>query len=118
MQPVIAIQEGLPGEDIAIATSSITVFQYLGGAVAISLGQTIFRNRLKPALRRYAPDIDAQRLFNVGATGIATVVPPEELDAVILAYNQALRDIFVSTALPFTLHRCQRRSMKILVSGG
>jgi hypothetical protein len=52
-------------------------------------------------LRPYAPDIDVQRLVNAGVTDIAAVVPPEKLNAVILAYNQALRQIFVSTTLSY-----------------
>lgn len=80
----------------ALASASIALAQYLGGSVAISIGNTIFQNGLAPALAKYAPTVDAHTIINAGATGLAGSVSAEQLPGVLLAYNEALVKVFVS----------------------
>ncbi|KAI9687612.1 MAG: hypothetical protein M1822_002222 [Bathelium mastoideum] len=105
--PVIAIQEGLPGKDIAVATSILTLFQYLGSTVAISAGETIFRNRLIAALHKILPGIDPLVIIDAGATSLVGKVPSEDMAALLKAYSRALTDIFyfptAATAFAFFL---------------
>ena len=108
-QPIVALQEGLPKEEFAIGTASVTVCQYLGGSVSVSIAQTIFRNKLAPALAIDAPSVDPQAIMDAGAYELAKVVPPDALVGVIRAYNDALSQTFVSctlqrrSPLPFSL---------------
>lgn len=60
------------------------------------MAQSIFQNSLAPALRKYAPEVNLATILNSGATGYATLVEPDQLDAVRRAYNEALVKTFVS----------------------
>ena len=60
----------------------------------MSFGQTIFSNALKPALRKYAPDVDPETVYAVGASAFRTVIAKEQVRGVVLAYNDALNKVF------------------------
>ena len=95
-QPITAIQAVLPKNEIAMGNSFIMFCQLLGGAVFVSFGQTIFSNQLRSGLAHFAPEVNVEAVFAVGATAFRTVVPQASVPGVILAYNQALTRIFVS----------------------
>ncbi|PKX92857.1 putative MFS transporter [Aspergillus novofumigatus IBT 16806] len=65
--PIVASQEYLSSDAIAIASSAIALCQYLTGSVAISVAQAIFQNGLTPALEKYAPNVDAAFILDAGA---------------------------------------------------
>ncbi|KAJ9272326.1 hypothetical protein DTO212C5_1511 [Paecilomyces variotii] len=92
--PITAIQNLLPAQDVAIASSQVFFFQYLGGAIFLAVGETIFTNGLRSSLQTYAPNVDAQTIINAGASGVQTTAPPADLAAVLLAYNHALVHTF------------------------
>ncbi|KAJ9215410.1 hypothetical protein DTO166G4_3064 [Paecilomyces variotii] len=92
--PITAIQNLLPAQDVAIASSQVFFFQYLGGAIFLAVGETIFTNGLRSSLQTYAPNVDAQTIINAGASGVRTTTPPADLAAVLLAYNHALVHTF------------------------
>ena len=96
MQPIISVQEELSGEEIAVATGAIALSQYLAGSIAISIAQTVFQNKLKPALAQYAPNVAASTILNAGATGFRATLQPDLLAGVLKAYNEALVNVFVS----------------------
>jgi hypothetical protein len=98
-QPITAIQVALPPADISIGNAFVLFVQLLGGALMLSFGQTLFSNQLKTALAHFAPSVDAAKIFAVGATAFKTVVDESQVEGVILAYNQALTHVFVSTIL-------------------
>jgi hypothetical protein len=95
-QPLSAIQAVLPKESLAVGNSFLMFNQILGGAIFISLGQTIFSNQLGPALKHFAPTVDVEAVYAVGATTFTNVITEAEVPGVILAYNQALTRVFVS----------------------
>ncbi|GIJ92467.1 hypothetical protein Asppvi_011449 [Aspergillus pseudoviridinutans] len=92
--PVIAVQESLPSEELAMATSSLTLLMYLGSAIGTSVGQTIFRSGIPGALAQYAPFVDPELVINTGATEIQQLVTPDQLPGLLRAYNEALTQIF------------------------
>ncbi|KAJ9195498.1 hypothetical protein DTO164E3_6811 [Paecilomyces variotii] len=92
--PITAIQNLLPAQDVAIASSQVFFFQYLGGAIFLAVGETIFTNGLRSSLQTYAPNVDAQTIINAGASGVRSTAPPADLAAVLLAYNHALVHTF------------------------
>jgi hypothetical protein len=95
-QPLTAIQVALPQSKIPVGTAFLMFSQVLSGALFISFGQTVFSNQLGPALKKYAPEIDAAELLRVGATNFRSVVSEESVARVVEAYNFALTKVFVS----------------------
>ncbi|KAG4437721.1 hypothetical protein IFR05_006804 [Cadophora sp. M221] len=93
-QPLTAIQAVIPKHRLAVASSFLMFCQILGGALFVSFGQTIFSNALKPALKRYAPDVDAETVYAVGASAFRTVITKDQVRGVVLAYNDALNKVF------------------------
>lgn len=70
--------------------------QILGGALFVSFGQTTFSNQLRPALARWAPDVDPEVVFAVGATAFRGVLQEGQVKGVVRAYDEALTKTFVS----------------------
>jgi MFS family permease len=97
--PLTAISDLLSGDDLASAVAVLVFCQYFGGALMLAIGQTAFLARLGPALESFAPNISAEVLVNAGATNTRTIVPAAELDGVLMAYNRALTQTFVSLEL-------------------
>ena len=95
-QPITAIQANLPAEQLSTGTALVVFAQNFGASVFISLGQTTFQNSLAPALRKYAPDVNAKQIADLGATAFRHVVPANLVGGVIEAYNKALTTTFVS----------------------
>jgi hypothetical protein len=94
--PLTAINDLLSSDDIASAVAVLIFCQYFGGALFLALGQTVLLARLGPALQSFAPNVRADEVINAGATNIRAVIPAAELAGVLLAYNRALTQTFVS----------------------
>lgn len=62
----------------------------------VALAETIFINRLTPALAYFAPGVSPALVNELGATGIRLHFKGALLKQVILAYNRALDQSFVS----------------------
>ncbi|XMA10117.1 hypothetical protein WAI453_002908 [Rhynchosporium graminicola] len=92
--PVIATQAILEPSEIAVGSALVVLFQLFGGAIFISCGQTIFTNRLKGALGRFAPQVNAELVVRWGAAQLKDAVPPAQLNHVLDAYNYALIGTF------------------------
>jgi hypothetical protein len=86
----------MPADQVAQATALMMFANYFGGLLLVSFGKTVFSNRLVPALREFSPLLNAQDIINAGATGVRPVVSEEDLPGVLLAFNQALTETFVS----------------------
>ena len=87
---MIAIQGILSPKEIPIATANIFFFQYFAGALANCIAKTIFVNALGPALREYAPNVDAQAVIHSGATEIVRLASVADRAGIIEAYNKSL----------------------------
>lgn len=79
-----------------MATSQVFLFQYLGGAVFIAVGETIFTNSLRASLHKYAPNVNVQEVIEAGATAVRSTVSHADLHNVLKAYNHAIIQTFVS----------------------
>jgi hypothetical protein len=77
--------------------SVLVFFQTFGSALFLSFAQTVLSAGLKNALPVYAPNVNAQVVINAGATGFRSVVPPDLVPGVILAYNKAVNEVFYLT---------------------
>ena len=99
-QPLIAAQTVCALEDVPTATSLINFSMTLGGALFISVGQNIFTNRLVSNLAANVRGLDPSIVLKIGATSLRTAVDPSKLQAVLVAYNDAITQTFyVSLAM-------------------
>lgn len=89
------IQANVPPSDIPLGISYVMFCQYFGGAVAICGARTVLTSTMASALARYAPTVDAATVINTGVTDLRTVIPASQIQGVIVAYNEALVNVFV-----------------------
>ncbi|KAI9731054.1 MAG: MFS sugar transporter [Cirrosporium novae-zelandiae] len=89
-QSIIAAQTVLALKDISIGTSVVMFIQTLGGALAASIAQSVFSNRLVSGLVREVPGINPAIILDVGATKLRDVIDPSKITQVLSAYNDAL----------------------------
>nr|AEX31648.1 MFS multidrug transporter [Trichoderma lixii] len=102
-QPLMAIQNVLDIRDIPTGTSMVTFLQTLGGALFVSVAQSVFTNQLLRSLATYVPDLDPDTVFSTGVTNLQKALPKEDLPGIELAYNEAVtRAFLVATALSAT----------------
>jgi hypothetical protein len=71
----------------------------LGGALFVSIGSSLFSNKLLQGLAKYAPSIDSSIILKIGATSIQSTVDKSVLPGVTLAYNDALTRSFLVAAV-------------------
>lgn len=90
----LAMQTVLPREDVSIGLAINFFAQQLGGAIFVSVGQTILSNMLVSRLEG-VPGLDAGGIVSSGATNLLGTVPPQFVDLVIEAYNYACTRIFL-----------------------
>ncbi|EHL03750.1 putative HC-toxin efflux carrier TOXA [Glarea lozoyensis 74030] len=98
-QPGMAAQTVLEHKDVMTGVSIMFLFQGLGGAIWVSVGQTVFNQALLTKFSHIA-NLNVAQIVNTGATEIRHLVDPAMLPEVLVAYNGALMDILkVAAAL-------------------
>jgi hypothetical protein len=96
-QGFTAVQIVLPLDEVAIGTATVVAFQSLGGAVFVSVGNTILQNSLiSAANHNELPGVNIQAVIDAGAADFRKLVTPEQLPALLNVYNRALRKVFVA----------------------
>ncbi|APA13812.1 hypothetical protein SS1G_13906 [Sclerotinia sclerotiorum 1980 UF-70] len=101
-QGFTAVQTVLPLEKVPIGTAAVVASQSFGGAIFVSVGNTILQNQLKSSAKNgQLQGIDIQAVLDAGVTGIRSVVDADQLPAVLAAYNGALQKVFIA-AIPVT----------------
>ena len=91
-QCYVAVQSVLGPEQLAVGSALVSAFQSLGGAIFVSVGNTILLNELYNAA---LPGIDIDAVIAAGATRFHTLVPEAKLPALLNVYNEALRKVFL-----------------------
>lgn len=91
----LAVQTVLPPGDLSIGVALIFFAQQLGGAVFTTVGQTILSNLLVSRLAGI-PGINPEEIARQGATELVNIVPAEDIDLVISAYDYTLTRIFLA----------------------
>jgi MFS family permease len=95
----LAVQATLPKEEVPTGLSINFFGQQLGGAIFVSVGQTILSGRLVERLSGI-PGLDSKSLVETGATELKRIVPSQYVSQVTDAYNYAImRIFFVGVAL-------------------
>ncbi|RGP65006.1 aflatoxin efflux pump aflt [Fusarium longipes] len=89
----LAIQATLPKEEVPTGLSITFFCQQLGGAIFVSVGQTVLNGRLVKRLSDI-PGLDSKTLVETGATELKKMVPSQFVSQVTDAYNYAITRIF------------------------
>ena len=92
-QASLAAQAVLSRKDAPTGISLIMFCQQFGGAVFVSVGQSVFTNQLVKGLKNVA-GISPADVVRTGATDIRRVIGTSNLHSVLLAYNKALTKTF------------------------
>ncbi|RMZ16847.1 hypothetical protein D0860_00802 [Hortaea werneckii] len=99
-QATIAAQTVLRKQDVPTGVALLFFAQQLGGAIFVSVGQNVLDSKLVSGIGRLVPDLSPERILNTGATELRRIVPTHDLQGVLVAYNSALRQVFiVATAM-------------------
>lgn len=93
-QPLIAAQTVLHIDDVPVGTSVIMFTQQFGGALFISVAQSIFTNRLVSGLAEVEPSLNPGIVLSTGATSLKDAINPNLLSGVLFVYNRALTNTF------------------------
>ncbi|KAI0473596.1 putative efflux pump [Xylariaceae sp. FL0804] len=93
-QPFMAVQTVLDISDVPTGTATMTFMQALGGAIFVSVGQTVFTNKLVDSLASKFPSINPSAILTGGATDFISSLPPAVRAAVLLDYNDAITSTF------------------------
>jgi MFS family permease len=94
---IVVVQTVLPLADIPIGTACISFFQTLGGALFVSVAQSIFQNGLAEGISEYT-DLDPKIFLHSGATQIRVILKEmdreDALEGLLKAYVLGLRHCF------------------------
>lgn len=82
-------------QDIAVTTAAINFSQTYGGAIAVSLAQSIFSNKLIAGVREQVPGVAPGIVINAGATNLRDRVTEEQYVLILQILMDSLRDAFV-----------------------
>lgn len=92
-QSSVAAQTVLPRKDVSIGAALMMFSQTLGGAIFISVGNTILDLKLVQSLKIY-PGIDTSSLATNGITALRQSVPLQLQPQVLMAFNHSFRSVF------------------------
>lgn len=94
-QGFTAVQTVLGPEDMAIGTAAVVASQSLGGAIFLSVGNSVFQNQLQKASgANQFPGVDIKKVIDAGATTFRHVIPADQIPAMLQVYNKALQVVF------------------------
>ncbi|KAJ9142482.1 putative MFS transporter [Pleurostoma richardsiae] len=112
--PMTALQGLSSPEDVAPITGIMLMCNSISGAYFVTAAQSLFANRLLKKLAEIAPNIDAAKVLETGASDIKTVFTGNELTKVLSAYMAGIKAVFafslagaaltvlISLMVPFT----------------
>ncbi|HVU74548.1 MAG TPA: MDR family MFS transporter [Mycobacteriales bacterium] len=96
---VIASQNSVPVRDLGVASSSITFFRSLGGAVGAAAFGAVLTNRLGSLLPHYVPGATGKVNAVLSPGSLDKQLPPAIVEGVRQAYTHALHGTYVA-AIP------------------
>lgn len=90
----LASQTVLPRADVPLGMALMFFMQQIGGSIFVAVSQNIFSSKLVRSLSGTA-GLDTKAIVNTGATALRSIVPSDQLEVVLRAYNHALTDVFI-----------------------
>jgi hypothetical protein len=95
-QGFTAVQTVLDPEDMAVGTAAVVASQSLGGAIFLTVGNSVFQNHLlKASAKNLLPGINIKKVIDAGASSFRNLVPAEQIPILLEVYNEALRMVFI-----------------------
>lgn len=95
-QGFTAVQTVLSQEEMAVGTAAVVACQSLGGAIFISVGNSVFQSRLRTLVEGDPiSGVDLEAVIAAGAVAFRKMVSTEELQVLLPAYNGALQTVFL-----------------------
>lgn len=95
---ILVVQTVLPLSDVPVGTTAVSFCQQLGGALFVSVAQTLFSNGLVSGLQKYAPKLDPMIFLHSGATSVRPILSQlhaeDQLEDVLKAYVEGLSNCF------------------------
>ena len=92
-----AVQATLPIEEVPIGTAVVVAAQSLGGAIFVSVGNTLLQDHLLNLKNAKAiPGVNIRAVIELGATQFRKGVPAKDLPALIELYNDSLQSVFIA----------------------
>ncbi|KAK5097777.1 hypothetical protein LTR70_002819 [Exophiala xenobiotica] len=92
-----AVQATLPHHEVPLGTAAVVACQSAGGAIFVSVGNTLLQNHLFDANQAdLIPGVNIRAVVDVGATNFRDLVPAESLPALLKLYNDALQAVFIA----------------------
>src|SRR5438046_10096778 len=89
-QPMVAVQLVLPQEMLSIAMALLVFSNTFGGAVFLTIVQTIFANHLASELAENFSPLQVAGILAAGAKGLQDVVSGDALQFVLQAYSDSV----------------------------
>ena len=89
-----AAQTVLSKADISTGATLLAFATSFGGAIFVSVAQTVLSNTLVSQLSQTLPGFDASIISNTGATDLKKQVPRDQLPTVLRAYNTGIDNVF------------------------
>ncbi len=91
--PNLAVQAALPRDDVTMGMAVMFFGQLVGSTVFVSVGQNVLSNQLVQRLDGF-PGFDVGLVTSGGATALLDALPGSVRELAVLAYNEALREVF------------------------
>jgi hypothetical protein len=92
---IIVSQAIVPTEDISSITAIMIFFQTIAGAVFVSVGQSLFANKLLSTVPKLAPGVSPALVLATGATELRKSFNAAQLPAIIRSYMDGLKDAYI-----------------------
>ena len=95
-QGFTAVQTVLDPADMAVGTAAVVASQSLGGAIFLSVGNSVLQNELLKAYRdNILSDMDIKKVIDGGAASFRHLVSADGLYLLLEVYNGALQKVFI-----------------------
>ena len=92
-----AVQTALPLEEVPIGTAAVVASQSIGGAIFISVGNTLLQNHLLSKANENAiPGVNIRAVIEMGTTNFRKNVNADQLPQLIELYNDSLQAVFIA----------------------
>ncbi|CAK7201392.1 hypothetical protein SEUCBS139899_004096 [Sporothrix eucalyptigena] len=92
--PFLAIQHAVNPKQVSVAVGLLSFGQNFGGAVLLTVANSVFDNALKSQLISNAPEVNPETVIAAGATAFRNVVPASSVPGVILSYANSVDRVF------------------------
>jgi predicted MFS family arabinose efflux permease len=92
-----AVQTVLPLCEVPIGTAAVVACQTMGGAIFVSVGNTLLQNHLlSDSAAKQVPGVDLRVIIEEGTTHFRQHVPADVLPDLVRLYSDALQGVFIA----------------------